>query len=49
MSLIGGVTGGVIGQSFIGDPLLPESSVSPGPEYIASDALLVVLSAADRE
>ena len=43
------MTGGVIGHSFVGDPLLPESSVSPGPEYIASDALLVLLSAADKE
>jgi len=40
--------GGVMGLSLIGDPLLPESSVSPGPDKIVSDPLLVALMAVVR-
>ena len=45
-SLIGGLVGGVIGLSFVGLPVLPLSSVMPGPELLPerfrSDPLLVV-------
>lgn len=37
--------GGVIGLSVVGEPLLPESSVRPGPGKVASDTLLVTLVA----
>lgn len=48
-SLIGGVTGGVMGLSLVGEPLLPESSVRPGPEIMLSEPLLVALIAVVRE